>query len=241
MKTQIIALTQPLIRTRDNTRFLDPEEFIVYCARVSNPTNQLNTATSSKLLKYCIEHEHWSIFEQVSMTAEIVTSRDISAQIIRHRSFSFQEFSQRYSEVVSLEPFNIRKQADKNRQSSVELLNLSEDEVKLITNHISGSMELYKSLIERGAARECARKVLPLCAQTTIYMTGSVRSWIHYLSIRCKEDTQLEHRLIADNIKQSFIEIFPSIGEALDWQPTPLPEEASREPQTPESTEKNID
>lgn len=217
MKTQIVALTQPLIRTQDNTRFLDPEEFIVFCARVSNPTNQLNTATSSKLLKYCIKHEHWSIFEQVSMTAEIITSRDISAQIIRHRSFAFQEFSQRYSEVVSLEPFNIRAQADKNRQSSTEPLNLTPDEIKLITDHITGGMELYKSLIQRGAARESARKVLPLCAQTTLYMTGTVRSWIHYLGTRCKEDTQLEHREIALSIRQSFAEVFPSICEALEW------------------------
>lgn len=217
MKTQIVAITQPLVRTPDNTRFLDPEEFIVFCARVSNPSNQLNTLTSPKLLKYCITHEHWSIFEQASLTVEIQTSRDISAQIIRHRSFSFQEFSQRYSEVVALEPFNIRKQAEKNRQSSNEVLDLSEEEIKLIANHITGSMELYKGLIERGAARECARKVLPLCAQTTLYMTGTVRSWIHYLQIRCKEDTQLEHREIALSIRQSFVDIFPSIGEALEW------------------------
>jgi thymidylate synthase (FAD) len=217
MKTKVVAVTQPLIRTADNTRFLETEEFIVYCARVSNPNNQLNVDTSSKLLKYCIQHEHWSIFEQASMTVEIVTSRDISAQILRHRSFSFQEYSQRYSEVQELESFNIRKQADKNRQSSSEDLVLSKEELETIRDHILTSLSLYKDLLEKGAARESARKILPLCSQTTLYMTGSIRSWIHYLSLRTKEDTQLEHRQIALAIQNFFLGIFPNISKALGW------------------------
>jgi thymidylate synthase (FAD) len=217
MQTQIVAITSPLVRTEDNTRFLTAEEFIVYCARVSNPSNQLNTLTSPKLIKYCLEHEHWSIFEQCSFTASIQTSRDISAQIIRHRSFSFQEFSQRYSTVTGLESFDIRKQADKNRQSSKEILDLSPEEVQKVVDHLMSGVQLYNSLIEKGAARESARKVLPLCTETTLYMTGNVRSWIHYLGIRCKEDTQLEHRDIATSIRKSFIELFPAISEALNW------------------------
>ena len=215
MYTQVVAVTQPYIRTEDNTRFLDAEEFIVYCARVSNPENQLNTETSDKLIKYCIEHGHWSIFEQVSFTVEIQTSRDISAQIIRHRSFSFQEFSQRYSKVTGLESFDIRKQAEKNRQSSTEVLNLSKEDVEKIKTHLISSVELYNDLLSKGAARESARKLLPLCTETTLYMTGNVRSWIHYLNLRCKEDTQKEHRNIANSIKRAFTELFPSIASAL--------------------------
>ena len=217
MRTQVIAVTQPWIRTEDNTRFLDAEEFIVYCARVSNPNNQLNVHTGAKLLEYCIKHEHWSIFEQASMTVEIETSRDISAQIIRHKSFSFQEFSQRYSTVTRYESFDIRKQAEKNRQSSVEILDLTKEEIEQIQNHLINSDKLYKYLLNKGAAKESARKILPLCSQTTLYMTGSIRSWIHYLTLRYKEDTQLEHRLIANSIRESFKQLFPIISKALKW------------------------
>jgi thymidylate synthase (FAD) len=217
MHTKVVAITQPFVRTEDNTRFLTAEEFIVYCARVSNPNNQLNLGTADKLLKYCIKHEHWSIFEQCSMTVEIQTSRDISAQIIRHKSFAFQEFSQRYSLVTELESFDIRKQADKNRQSSSEVLNLGGEMIHKIVKHLTDSVELYNDIIEKGGARESARKVLPLCTQTTLYMTGSVRSWLHYLSLRSKEDTQLEHRDIANSIKDSFIQLFPFISKAMEW------------------------
>lgn len=218
MYTQLVATTQPLVRTEDNTRFLTAEEFLVYTARVSNPSNQLNLDTAPKLLKYCIDHEHWSIFEQASLTYEIQTSRDISAQIIRHRTFTFQEFSQRYSMITGLESFDIRKQAIKNRQSSSEVLNLSEKDIKKITKHITDGIELYNHIIRLGGAKESARKVLPLCTQTTLYMTGNIRSWIHYISLRSKEDTQQEHRDIALSIKKSFIEMFPSISEALGWE-----------------------
>lgn len=217
MYTRIVALTQPFVRTEDNTRFLTAEEFIVYTARVSNPSNQLNVETADKLLKYCIKHEHWSVFEQCSLTVEIQTSRDISAQIIRHKTFAFQEFSQRYSVVTELESFDIRKQADKNRQSSSEILNLDGETINRVVKHLTDGVTLYNEIIEKGGARECARKILPLCTQTTLYMTGNIRSWIHYLSLRTKTDTQLEHRNIANEIKQSFVKLFPNISSALDW------------------------
>jgi len=220
MKIQLIAATSPLVRTEDNTRNLTIEEFIVYCARVSNPSNQLNTNTAAQLLKYCIQHEHWSIFEQASLTFQIQTSRDISAQIIRHKSFSFQEFSQRYSISNSLESFDIRKQAVKNRQSSSDLLDISEENLKEVISHLQNSVDLYNKLISLGAAKECARKILPLCTQTTLYMTGSLRSWIHYLNLRCKQDTQLEHREIALAIKKIFSDLLPAISEALSWKET---------------------
>lgn len=217
MHTKIVAVTQPLIRSEDNTRFLSTEEFMVYCARVSNPSNQLNLETADKLLKYCIKHEHWSIFEQCSLTVEIQTSRDISAQIIRHKTFAFQEFSQRYSLITELESFDIRKQAEKNRQSSSDILNLDENFIKKVVDHLTGGVALYNEIIEKGGAKECARKVLPLCTQTTLYMTGNIRSWIHYINLRTKEDTQLEHRQIAESIKESFKQMFPIISLALSW------------------------
>ena len=217
MKVSLSALTQPLIRTSDNVRNLSIDEFIVYCARVSNPDNQLNTLSAPKLIKYCIDHEHWSIFEQASVTFEIQTSRDISAQIIRHRSFSFQEFSQRYSKVTSLEDFNIRKQAEKNRQSSSENIDMSEEENAEIKNHLLNGLHLYNKWINKGAAKESMRKILPLCAQTTLYMTGNIRSWIHYIKVRATPETQEEHRKIAESIKEILIQIIPTIADALGW------------------------
>lgn len=216
MKVSIKAITQPLVRTEDNTRFLTAEEFIVYCARVSNPNNQLNNETAPNLLRYCIKHEHWSIFEQASLTVEIQTSRDISAQIIRHRSFSFQEFSQRYSPVTGLESFVVRKQAEKNRQSSEEVLLLDDEDVEKVRNHLIESVKIYNELLQKGAARESARKLLPLCTQTTLYMSGNIRSWIHYIQVRSKSTTQKEHRDIAKNIINLFKEYFPVISECLN-------------------------
>lgn len=216
MYTKVVAVSQPFVRSEDNTRFLTAEEFIVYCARVSNPSNQLNLESASKLIKYCIEHGHWSIFEQASMTVEIQTSRDISAQIIRHKSFAFQEFSQRYSMVTGIESFDIRAQAEKNRQSSTDILPLSKEDIKRVIDHVTDGIDLYEYIISKGGARESARKVLPLCTQTTLYMTGNIRSWIHYFDLRCKVDTQLEHRTIANSIKESFNQLFPAIAEALE-------------------------
>lgn len=192
-----------------------PEDLVVYIARASNPSNQLNTATGPKLLNYCIKHQHWSPFEQVDMTLEIVTSRAISAQIIRHKSFSFQEFSQRYAEVVSLEPVELRKQAEKNRQSSSELI----PERSWLNNEVLVLQErakrLYSELTKAGVARECARMILPLSTTTTIYMKGSIRSWIHYIELRTKEDSQKEHREVALLAKQVFSNQFPIISQAL--------------------------
>jgi len=223
MNVLLSAVTQPLIRTSDNVRDLTIDEFIVYCARVSNPNNQLNVLSASKLIKYCIEHEHWSIFEQASLTFEIQTSRDISAQIIRHKSFSFQEFSQRYSKVTSLEDFNIRKQAEKNRQSSSENIEMSEEENLEIKNHLLNSLYLYNKWVDKGAAKESMRKILPLCTQTTLYMTGNVRSWIHYIKVRATQETQEEHRIIAENIKEILIQVIPTIADALEWNKNELP------------------
>jgi thymidylate synthase (FAD) len=195
------------------------EDLIVYCARVSNPSNQLNLDTGGKLLKYCIEHEHWSIFEQASMTVEVTTSRAIAAQILRHRSFAFQEFSQRYSEVQYMEPYELRQQATKNRQSSSEVM--ASDLYAFLANQaVDHAQQVYNQLIDAGVARECARMVLPLCTQTTLYMTGSVRSWIHYMGLRTKLDTQKEHREIAEKISEIFAKEFPIVAECLGMEET---------------------
>jgi thymidylate synthase (FAD) len=212
MQVKIVSITEPIIEG-----ILNPEDFISYCARVSNPSNQNNTKTAPKLLKYLIDHKHWSPFEMVSMTFEIKTSRAIAAQILRHRSFSFQEFSQRYSNITDFESFEIRKQAEKNRQSSTDLLDLNNEDIDALKQYLVAGASLYENLLQKGAAKECARMVLPLCTQTTLYMSGNVRSWIHYLDLRTKEDTQKEHREIAESIKNTFIDIFPNISEALEW------------------------
>lgn len=212
MQVKLVSVTQPRV-----DGITTAEELIVYCARVSNPSNQFNLDTGSKLLRYCIEHEHWSIFEQASMTVEITTSRAIAAQILRHKSFSFQEFSQRYSEVSEFEAFELRKAAAKNRQSSAEPFSDAVLEYS-IQRYIGGGEALYRDLIDAGVARECARMVLPLCTQTTLYMTGSVRSWIHYYLLRTKNDTQKEHRQIAIDIGKVFAKEFPVIAEMLGME-----------------------
>lgn len=235
MNVKLISLTEGSqllpIGSNDETKLLNPEELIVYTARVSNPGNQNNSDTSAKLIAYLVKNKHWSPFEMASMTVEIVTSRAIAQQILRHRSFSFQEFYQRYAEVTEMESVQIRKQADKNRQSSTDVFD-PEVEIdfdidantcffpasKAIKNHLEKSQTLYKALIKAGVAKECARMVLPLTTQTTIYMQGSVRSWIHYLQIRCDEHVQLEHRQIAECIRLIFMERFPNIAEALGWE-----------------------
>jgi thymidylate synthase (FAD) len=195
------------------------EDLIVYCARVSNPTNQLNTETGPKLINYLIKHKHWSPFEMVSMTVEIKTTRAIAAQILRHRSFSFQEFSQRYSTATQIEEFELRKQGKTNRQVGDDPVNNFEyidliNEINLLQQQ---GLDLYNRLIDKGIAKECARMVLPLNTQTTLYMAGTIRSWIHYISVRATEDTQKEHRLIAEEIKQLFIKHFPIISKALEY------------------------
>jgi len=221
MNVKLISLTKSLIEEKE----LSAEELIVYCARVSNPENQMNTETSDKLLSYLIKNKHWSPMEMADMTIEIKTSRAIAAQILRHRSFSFQEFSQRYSEVSAFEEVQLRRKGATNRQSSEEefdpiILDEFHNETGLgsdmVMNLIEHSIEVYNKLIEEGVAKECARMILPLTTQTTLYMKGSIRSWIHYLQIRCDEHTQLEHRQIALSILNIFKQNFPNIGKALN-------------------------
>ena len=201
------------------------EDLIAYCARVSNPKNQMNMATAPKLIKFLIEHKHWSPFELAGMCVEIKTSRAIAAQILRHRSFSFQEFSQRYSEAQELEPLELRQQAEKNRQSSTDVINptLTDDYKNVpaslaISQHLDQGVKLYNELIEAGVAKESARMVLPLTTETTMYMNGTVRSWIHYINLRTEENTQKEHRDIAEAIKNIFTSQFPNVSAALGWK-----------------------
>jgi thymidylate synthase (FAD) len=215
MQTKLVSMTQSMIEGVNSG-----EELIVYTARVSNPENQMNMETADKLLKYLIKHKHWSPFEMVDVTIEIKTSRAIAAQILRHRSFSFQEFSQRYSAVAEIETIQLRAAGATNRQSSLEPCNptlfnsplYAED---IINEHLENSQQLYEELINKGVAKECARMVLPLATETTLYMKGSVRSWIHYLQIRCDEHTQLEHREIALSILDIFKVEFPNLFQAI--------------------------
>jgi len=199
----------------------DAEKTMAYIARVSNPANQENDNFSG-LLKYCIQHEHWSVFEQSSMTLEIETTRAIAAQILRHRSFTFQEFSQRYAksnELGKIELPDLRRQDDKNRQNSIDDLDpfvRQKLEAQMITL-FSSSQALFNQMIEYGVAKECARMVLPLCTPTRIYMTGSCRSWIHYINLRSSHGTQKEHMDIANECRKVFINQFPVVSEALDW------------------------
>jgi len=200
----------------------DAEKHMAYCARVSNPNNQENEKISG-LLGYCIKHQHWSIFEQAYLTLEIETNRGIAAQILRHRSFTFQEFSQRYADSSMLADViplpDLRRQDTKNRQNSIDDINShirQEYEMKM-QKHFEEGMKLYKSMLEYGIAKECARFVLPLATPTKIYMTGSVRSWVHYIDLRSANGTQKEHMDIAIACKEVFKEQFPTISEALDW------------------------
>ena len=199
----------------------DAEKNMAYIARVSNPSNQDNQDYSG-LLKYCIKHQHWSVFEQAFMTLEIETTRAIAAQILRHRSFTFQEFSQRYANSNALgkiEMPDLRRQDDKNRQNSIDDLDpfiRQKLEAQMITL-FSSSESLYNQMIEYGVAKECARMVLPLCTPTRLYMTGSCRSWVHYIDLRSAHGTQKEHMDIAEACRKVFTEQFPTVSEALEW------------------------
>lgn len=205
----LVSITRP--EAKEITNFT-PEEVIVYIARVSNPSNQLNVATSERLLKYLIDHSHWSPFEFIDMTVEIVTRRSIAAQILRHKSFSFQEFSQRYSSVSNIQEIDLRLQSSNNRQSSSDAWQGDTSMKQLIVEHIENSMKLYREMLDAGIAREVARDILPLATETRMYMKGSVRSWIHYLQLRTHETTQKEHRDIANDILAIFSQHFPTIG-----------------------------
>jgi thymidylate synthase (FAD) len=187
-------------------------------ARVSNPTNQSNTETSAKLISYLINHQHWSPFEMVNMCVEINTTRSIAAQILRHRSFSFQEFSQRYAEVVTPPELpELRRQDTKNRQNSIDdldstLVQLCEYEIAKLYDD---SYRLYHNLLEAGIAKECAREVLPLATPSRLYMNGTVRSWLHYCDLRCSNGTQKEHAVIAGQVKDLLYEHLPNVCEAM--------------------------
>jgi len=209
---KLISLTQPNIEGLKTA-----EDLISYCARVSNPSNQLNVETAPKLLKYLITHKHFSPYEMVNMCVEIKTSRAIAAQILRHRSFSFQEFSQRYSQSTSFEDIEWRMQGKTNRQVGDEEVDLSPELKYEVDTTLTNCKELYDKLIKNGLAKECARMVLPLTTSTTLYMTGNIRSWLFYIDLRTKEDTQKEHRIIAEEIKKIFIKEFPATSCALNW------------------------
>ena len=200
----------------------DAEKLMAYVARVSNPKNQDNDKFAG-LLKYCIKHGHWSVFEQAFMTVEINTTRGLAAQILRHRSFTYQEFSQRYADSSMLGdqiPLpELRRQDDKNRQNRIDDLDplMVEDLNLKMQRHFVDGMKLYKEMLDAGVAKECARFVLPLATPTRIYMSGSVRSWIHYINLRSAHGTQKEHMNVAEGVRSIFAEQFPTVAQALDW------------------------
>lgn len=210
MNVQLISITP------------DSEKTIAYCARVSNPNGQ-DRAEYAKLLKYCIDHGHWSIFEMANMVLEINTTRGIAAQILRHRSFSFQEFSQRYADTNLLEDIespDLRGQDEKNRQNSID--NIADNDKiawkRIIEDHFRKSQYIYDEMLKLGIAKECARFVLPLATPTKMYMNGTIRSWIHYINLRSGHGTQKEHMDIANKCKDIFIQQLPIISEALGWK-----------------------
>ena len=200
----------------------DAEKQIAYCARVSNPKNQDNDSFAG-LLKYCIKHRHWSIFEHAFMTVELNTSLAVATQVLRHRSFTYQQFSQRYADSKELQveiPIpDLRRQDTKNRQNSIDDINPRDKAYMeaMIAEHFKQSLEVYNALLDKGVAKECARFVLPLAVPTKMYMTGSVRSWIHYIDLRSANGTQKEHMDIALGAKKIFCEQFPAVAEALEW------------------------
>ena len=200
----------------------DAEKMMGYVARVSNPSNQENPKVAG-LLKYCVKHQHWSVFEQSFMTLEIETTRGLAAQILRHRSFTFQEFSQRYADSSMLADtiplFDLRRQDTKNRQNSIDDIDphtRQNFEIK-IQKHFDDAMQLYQEMLAAGIAKECSRFVLPLAVPTRIYMSGSCRSWIHYIDLRSAHGTQKEHMDIAEACKKVFVEQFPTVAESLEW------------------------
>ncbi len=228
MNVKLVSITKSFIEEAE----LSPEELIVYIARVSNPSNQLNTETSDKLINYLIKKKHWSPFDMVNMCVEVKTSRSIAQQILRHWSIKPQEFSQRYAEAVDVELIELRRAAEKNRQSSEEVFD-PEIEIdfmdssggnyfpsagkasEIIADTVGYLKALYKGLLKAQVAKECAREILPLATSTTLYLNGSVRSWIHYMEQRCDEHAQLEHRRVAGKIKEIFVMVFPNVYKAI--------------------------
>ena len=216
MKVKLVSYTKPA----DNFEaegLENAQDLIAFCARVSNPANQYNKETAEKLIGYLIKWGHWSPLEMVNACLEIDTTRDIAHQIVRHRSFSFQEFSQRYSVAQELEEIQLRKQAEKNRQSSTDEFTDGFFLAK-VREHLGRSLSLYNEAIKMGVAKESARLLLPLTTETTMYMSGTIRSWVHYIDLRSQEETQKEHRDIAGGCRDIFIEHFPNISLALGWK-----------------------
>ncbi len=210
VKAKLIALTQPL----ENTGIPSAEDLIGFCARVSNPENQSNFDTSEKLLKYCIKNKHWSIFEMANAVVEVKAPRDITRQVIRHPTMRPQEFSQRYSDQIEYCFREVRMQDPKNRQSSLECTDTSliEDWQHAIEDHIKRSEELYRHMLSRGVAKECARVVLPEgLTQSTMYLNGNLRSWLTYLAVREDIGTQKEHRELAKAIRECLLPAFPTV------------------------------
>jgi thymidylate synthase (FAD) len=220
MQVKLVSITKPEIKTEDGSRFLTAEELIVFCARVSNPNNQLNVDTADKLINYCIKNKHWSIFDQVNMGIEVTTSKAVGIQILRHWSIKPQEFSQRYAEVVDIEPIELRKQGATNRQVGDEVFDPILKNGVAASKWVSMLMEeltkYYKELLEAGVAKECARMILPMATSTTLYLNGSVRSWIHYLEQRTSSHAQKEHRDVAVLVENIFKEQFPMTSKALN-------------------------
>jgi thymidylate synthase (FAD) len=223
---KLISYSKPSEFTTYDSRKAMPrdcQDLVAFCARVSNPSNQNNSKTSEKLLKYLAKHKHWSPFEMVSACIEINTTRDIARQILRHRSFSFQEFSQRYADASflaeSIDTPHLRTQDPKNRQNSIDNLNEYKDTIykSQMRELFSKSKALYDMMIKDGVAKECARFVLPLATPTRMYMNGTIRSWIHYINLRTANGTQKEHMDVANQCKDIFIKQLPVVSEALGW------------------------
>ena len=227
MNVKLISITKSVIEGKE----LSAEELLVYIARVSNPSNQLNTETSDKLIGYMIKNKHWSPFDMVNMTVEVTTSKAVGIQILRHWSIKPQEFSQRYAEVVDIEPIELRKQGATNRQVGDEVFNpylefkhgggsfprgYEGTASGVIEWYIGLGKTLYKSLLDEGVAKECARMILPMATSTTLYLNGSVRSWIHYLEQRTSSHAQKEHRDVAVLVESIFKEQFPMTSKALN-------------------------
>ena len=220
MKTKLISITKPVA---EDLKHFNSEELISYIARVSNPSNQMNTLTSAKLLKYCIKNKHWSVFEHINMTFEITTSLAIATQILRHRSFVFQQFSGRYSKSnLEFEPIEFRMQDNQNRQNSIEIDNNLQSYKLINFKHAieqlqTTTVQLYNDMLNFGIAKEVARFILPQNTSTTLYMTGNLRCWLHYIELRADKATQKEHRIIADAIKEilakEFISLFGADNE----------------------------
>lgn len=221
-KAKIVSVTQPFITNPETNEKLTPEEFIAYCARVSNPANQMNSETAPKLIQYCIRNHHWSIFEMVNIVMEIETTRDIARQILRHRSFTFQEFSQRYADPVKHLGFVTREariQDQKNRQNSTDNNDtlLSEQWEKLQNNLINAINDTYSWALQHNIAKEQARSILPEgLTVSKMYMNGTMRSWMHYCKLRMGNGTQKEHRLLATECWNQILQVFPTFSEAIN-------------------------